>query len=235
MGSFLLCQAYRIVHHEKWWTGRSHCDSCGHVLGVMDLIPILSWIGLKGKCRYCGKKIPVNSVLYELGTGILFAGYTAYYGKLDFHLVGVLILICCLIGLSTVDYYSYEIPDGYILAGIVGWIVSILGDFSVIRVQILSGICIAGGILLLSVIMDHVLHRESMGGGDIKLYFLVSLFLGPFAGILNVLLSCVIGLIFAVILKQEKIPFGPSISLSTTVCLFIGNACVQWYLCLLGI
>ena len=70
LGSFADCAAVRLVSGQSVLSGRSHCDSCGHVLGVLDLFPVLSWLLLKGKCRYCGAKIPPESFITELIAGI---------------------------------------------------------------------------------------------------------------------------------------------------------------------
>ena len=70
LGSFADCMAVRLVSGQSVLSGRSHCDSCGHVLGVLDLFPVLSWLLLKGKCRYCGAKIPPESFITELIAGI---------------------------------------------------------------------------------------------------------------------------------------------------------------------
>ena len=231
IGSFILCQAYRIIHHENWWSGRSHCDSCGHTLTILDLFPIVSYIFLHGRCRYCHKKIGKTSLLVEVGLGSLFTVYLAYYGRLDLHLFGTYGLFAVLLGLSIVDMQSYEIPDGYILFGVICWLFTHL---STILSDIVGAVLIAGSILLLVFIMDKVMKKETMGGGDIKLYFLVTLFLGGYVGLLNVILSCIVGLLFVLIRREEKIPFGPSISISTVICVFIGNSIVQWYLGLLG-
>ena len=64
-GSFLNCAAWRLGHGESVLRGRSHCTACGHVLGAADLVPILSWLFLRGKCRYCGSRIPARYPLTE--------------------------------------------------------------------------------------------------------------------------------------------------------------------------
>ena len=66
LGSFLNCAAWRIAHGESFVKGKSHCTSCGHVLGFLDLIPVFSWIFLGGKCRYCKTKISPRYMLTEL-------------------------------------------------------------------------------------------------------------------------------------------------------------------------
>jgi len=80
-GSFLNCWAWRIVHNESVLKGRSHCAVCNHELGALDLVPLFSWIFLKGKCRYCGEKISARYPLVELICGLYFLSiflYTAY-------------------------------------------------------------------------------------------------------------------------------------------------------------
>ena len=71
-GSFINCAAWRIAHGENFLKGRSHCAECGHVLGIGDLIPVISYLALKGKCRYCGKKISPRYMLTELAMAAAF-------------------------------------------------------------------------------------------------------------------------------------------------------------------
>lgn len=70
LGSFADCAAGRLLSGESVVAGRSHCDHCGHVLGVLDLIPLFSWLLLKGHCRYCRAKIPAEAFFVELASGI---------------------------------------------------------------------------------------------------------------------------------------------------------------------
>ena len=72
MGSFLNCMAWRIVHGESVLHGRSHCDVCGHVLGAGDLIPVLSYIMHKGRCKYCGARLSAGHVFAEVLTALTF-------------------------------------------------------------------------------------------------------------------------------------------------------------------
>ena len=71
LGSFAYCAAIRIVRKEDWTRGRSHCDACGHTLSFFDLIPVFSYMFLKGRCRYCHARIPLSSLLSEVTGGIL--------------------------------------------------------------------------------------------------------------------------------------------------------------------
>ncbi len=229
-GSFLNCVSDRIIHHEKWWSGRSKCDACGHVLTILDLFPIFSYLFLKGKCRYCGTKLSKAYVFSEGILGLLFAFYVGIHGRLDLIALKDLGLITCLYGLSLSDLKSYEIPDGFIVFGCVWWL---LFDFHISG--LLSGLVIAFSILCITWIMEKILKKEAMGGGDIKLFFMVGLYLDITLSLFNLILACIIGIVFVVGMKKNKIPFGPSISLATYVSLLFGAQFVSWYLSLLGV
>ena len=94
---------------------------------------------------------------------------------------------------------------------------------------LIGGFAIAGGMLAFSLLFDKITGKDSMGGGDIKLYFMVSLYLGLARGFLNLILSCIVGLLFVLLLHRQKIPFGPSISISSVICLLVGLPIVSWY------
>ncbi|MBP3869300.1 MAG: prepilin peptidase, partial [Solobacterium sp.] len=138
-----------------------------------------------------------------------------------------------LLGLSVVDLKIYEIPDGFIVAGIILWVITVpfVGRpwLTEVKDGLLGGFGIGGGMLIMSLIFDHIIKKDSLGGGDIKLYFMTGLFLGITAGFFNLILSCLVGLVFVLLLKKSKIPFGPSISIATAISLLIGNAVVSWY------
>lgn len=233
LGSFLNCVASRIKEGTPWWKGRSKCDYCNHELGILDLFPIFSYIFSGGKCRYCGHKLSIKYLFSELILGLLFVIFTLIYGILDVNLINYLGLIAILYGLSLCDIDTYTIPDGFIIFGIIWWLLfTIINGQSIktILISILTALIIPICVLIISLIMDKVLKKESMGGGDIKLFFLVSLYLGLFSSILNLMFSCIIGLLVVFILKKDKIPFGPSISLATYISLLYGPTIVNWYL-----
>lgn len=228
-GSFLNCVSDRIIAHEKWWTGRSKCDACGHELGILDLFPVFSYLFLKGKCRYCGTKLSSTYMFSELGLGILFVVMVLVRGTLDLTLLKDLGLVTCLYGLSLSDLKSYEIPDGFILTSIIWWLL-----FGFDPKSLAAGFVIAGSVLLLSLLMDKILKKESMGGGDIKLFFVVGLYLGLYGSLFNLILACLFGLLLVVILKKNKIPFGPAIAMATYISLLYGSQFVNWYMSILG-
>ncbi len=242
MGSFLNCAAWRIAHGESFLKGRSRCPACGHTLGARDLVPVLSWLFLRGRCRYCGDKVSPRYVLTEL----FFAAVTVLC-LLRFDLTVLClrnyVFLCCLFCLSLVDLESFTIPDGCLLIAAGAWVLALpfvgLG-WGEIGLRVLAGLVFGGGLLLLSLVMDRILKKESLGGGDIKLYAVVGLYLGFLASLFSLLLAAVLGLLF-VLLRRGKggerggqIPFGPSIAAAAGVMLLYGGPVVSWYLGLFG-
>lgn len=232
-GSFINCMAWRIVHKENVLKGRSHCTSCGHELRMTDMIPVFSYILLKGRCKYCKAKVSVRYMLTEIFLALVFVSFVIKYDISPLTL-RYLVLACILLGLSLVDLDSYEIPNGFIVAGIFWWSVTLPFLERPITRQLVTGliggIAIGGGILIFSLLMDKVLKNESMGGGDIKLFFMLGLYMGPILSLLNLIISCFFGLILVVLLRKSKIPFGPAIAGASWVTLLIGTDIVNWYL-----
>lgn len=231
--SFFTCMGERIAVGKDWIKDRSVCDACGHELGPMDLVPVFSYLFHGGKCRYCGAKIPVTCILGEIGLGLYFVICVLRFG-LTVEALRCMALASLLLGLSIVDLRIYEIPDGFIIAGIFLWVITIpfisKPWLTEVKDGLLGGFVIGGGMLGLSLIFDKIIGKDSLGGGDIKLYFMTGLFLGLGAGFFNLILSCLVGLLFVVLLKQSKIPFGPAISIATAISLLCGAQIVQWYL-----
>ena len=235
-GSFINCLAWRVIHHESIVSGRSHCATCDHPLSALDLVPVFSYIILKGRCRYCHENISPRYMITELIMGSTFLVIMLRYG-ICFDMARYLALACVLLALSLVDLDTYEIPNGSIAAAVIIWAVTVPLVHDTWQNQLIQGaigaFAIAGGMLLISLIFDKVSGKESLGGGDIKLFFVAGLYLGGLCGFLSVIVSCVIGLLFVVLLKKQKIPFGPSISIGLLLCAMWGDKAVNWYMNLL--
>ena len=242
-GSFLNCTAYRIVHGENFTKGRSHCTSCGHELSTLDLIPVLSWVFLKGKCRYCGKKVSVRYPLTEL-----FFSVMAVCCLLKFDLTVLalrnFIFACCLFCLSLADMEGMTIPDGTLIIAAAAYLIltPLAGiSWKTMGLHLLAGLGFGAALLLISLVFDRILGKESMGGGDIKLFALCGLYLGFVSGMFTVILACVIGLVFVAVWKalpgkkNPEFPFGPSVALSAWIVMLYGEPVVNWYLGLIGL
>ncbi len=194
MGSFLNCMSWRIVHGEGLG-GRSHCDSCGHVLGALDLIPILSYIINKGKCRYCGVKLSRRHLVAEAISAIVFVSILLKF-NISFQALKFMLFACILLAASFADLEGYIIPDRFIISGIVVYAGCLIYDSSAWLDGLAGGVIVAGGTLIVVLIFEKVKGVEAMGGGDIKLLFVTGLFLGLAANVLCLILACVIGIIF---------------------------------------
>lgn len=112
MGSFLNCMAWRIVHGESVLHGRSHCDVCGHVLGAGDLIPVVSYIIHKGRCKYCGAKLSAGHVFAEVLTALTFLLLVLKY-DISLQALEYILLACLLLAAAFTDLEGYMIPDRF--------------------------------------------------------------------------------------------------------------------------
>jgi len=235
MGSALNCLAFRISHSQKWSSGRSKCPSCGHVLSPLDLVPLFSWLFLKGRCRYCGKKISPRYPISELILGTAYAA-TLWRCGLTLQLAVYIVLVSCLFTLSLVDMETFTIPDRFIVIPAVFRIVQLAleGGMSGVWYGAYHALILGGTVLVLALIMDKLLHKESMGGGDIKLLFMLGLLFDIPCSLLLLLIACIVGIVIAAVImkmdKQTAFPFGPSISLAAFLTLMFGDQITAWYL-----
>lgn len=242
MGSFINCVAWRIAHGEDFIHGRSHCATCGHTLSPLELIPVVSFLLQKGKSRCCQEKISLRYPISEVLTGFVFVGVVLKFG-VSLNSLMFMVLAIILLGVALVDLETGIIPDGFILIGIINFILFTCFKggtiISTLVNGVLSGIAIAVPILFLALVMDRVLKKESMGGGDIKLFFMVGLYFSIQSNVLLVLLSCIFGIIFTYVFQSVRVgdeenpmafPFGPSIALAAVVSVFVAEKIVQWYL-----
>ena len=237
MGSALNCCAYRMAHKKSWTKGHSICPQCHHELKARDLIPLFSYLALHGKCRYCKHPIPLRYPLTEL---TLAVAYTALLLRFDLTVQTAvcLVLVSCLFTLSLIDLDTQTIPDRFLLIPAVCRIAQLWGEGGLTGLWhgLLPALVLGGGVLLLVLIMDRLLKKESMGGGDIKLLAVLGLFFTLPECLLLLLLSSVVGLVIAAILvKMESgkaFPFGPAISIAAFLTLLCGESLTGWYMSL---
>ena len=228
--SFITCTAWRVVRHEDWKLGHSHCDTCGHELSTADLFPIISYIALKGKCRYCGSKVPPRDLIFEILLGLLFAGTLVFHGVVDAAVVATLILEVLLLGLSLADWDSGVIPDGFLAAILVSWIITV-GFFKDIRVYVIEGLIAAACVGIVMAIVTAVIGKiknSKMSYGPTKLAICLMLFLGINGGIIAAAAGIVMGIIFTVVCnsKKRKISLAPAISIGAIVGLILKDTLI---------
>ncbi len=230
-GSFFNVVGLRVPLKKSIVTPPSHCTNCERRLTTLDLIPVFSYILLRGKCRSCGVKISPIYLLTELATGILFA-FAVWKLGLSLELVVALLFISLLMIIVVTDFAYMLIPDkillfflpflaiGRILSPLEPWWDSLLGAF------------IGFGLLFLIAILS----KGGMGGGDIKLFFLIGIVLGTLNSLLTLFLASVIGMVVGFIMLKSSgkgtktpVPFGPSIALAAIIVYFYGNSILEWY------
>ena len=235
--SFITCTACRVVIGEDWTKGHSHCDSCKHELSTLDLIPIISWLALKGKCRYCGAKVPARDVIFEIVLGAMFVVTLAFNRSVDPMVVQTLVLEVLLLGLSLADFDNHIIPDGFLVAMMIVWIVFVgfMPDPKAYALDgLLAVIVVAGTMLAVSWILNKILKKTSVGMGDIKLFACCMLFTGLYRGVLTLFLASLVGLIMAAIGRKKKIAFAPAISIATVISLVFGGTLINMYFSTIG-
>ena len=232
MGSFLNCAAYRISRGESFIRGRSRCTSCGHELSAADLIPVLSYVFSRGRCRYCKERVSVRYPVTELICGVLLLGIYLHDGLTVLALRNI-IFVCCLFCLSLVDIEIREIPDGTLVISFLAWLASAYFVYASVREFIMhaaSGVVFGAVFLAISLIMDSILKKESLGGGDIKLFAVVGLYIGFLPSLFCVMIACITGLFAAVVLKSKSISFGPFIAVGAYFMILWGEDLKTLYL-----
>mgnify|MGYP001161709477 FL=1 len=225
MGSFLCVVGLRLGKEEDFIKGRSYCDNCHHELKALDLVPIFSYLFLRGRCRYCKKKISPLSFFLELFTGLLYM--IAFYSfGFSLKLILVLLAISLTMIIFASDLTYLIIPDEVLIFfGISFFIIEVL------QKGLIGGISCLANALTLFLIMyaimlagNFLFKKESLGGGDIKLLFVIGLVLEPLLGVINIFLASLIALPISLLLyrknKEHVIPFGPFILVAFLIILF---------------
>lgn len=236
IGSFLNVCIYRIPKGESIAFPPSHCTSCNHRLGPLDLVPVFSYVFLRGRCRYCHEKISIRYPIVEMLNAFMYLLCFLKFG-LTLEFVKFALLLSVLIVISLIDL-DHSIIPGYIIifAAVAGIILDIIGyKLNVSLLNYLYGMLIGGGVILLIVVLTG-----GMGGGDIQLMAVIGLFLGFKNTILTLLLSFIIGGAAGATLillkkksRKDYIPFGPWIAAAAFIAVFLGDSIVNWYISLL--
>jgi leader peptidase (prepilin peptidase) / N-methyltransferase len=214
LGSFYNVIGFRLPQKKSIIKPRSSCPKCSHILKWYELIPVLSFIIQKGKCRNCGNRISLFYPFTELITGILFAASYFVFG-LSGNLVISLLIISFLAIVIVSDLNYMIIPDEITVVFSLLLIMTklILGGISLLLSSLLSGIIMFLAMYLIMLLGNFLFKKESLGGGDIKLMFFIGLTLNPLLSILAIFIGSLIALIPAIYLQVKKnekmVPFGP--------------------------
>lgn len=229
-GSFYNVVGYRLPNKMSIAFPSSHCTNCNHKLRFYELIPIISYIFLRGKCKNCKKKVSVIYPVFEFITGLLFLlSYIVFGLNIKFFISITFISILIIITISDIRYYI--IPDEVLLVGVILIVLELLINsfsnninlFNGVLMPILNGAGSFAILYLFKILGDALFKKESLGGGDIKLMFLIGIMLGFDMSIVAIFIASFIALPLSIISLAKNnnnvLPFGPYLSLASIIIL----------------
>ncbi len=242
IGSFLNVLIIRL-HGKTTLLGRSECPNCHHKLSFIDLIPLFSFLTLKGKCRYCKEKISWQYFLVELATSILFSACFIFnYFYFNFNVVLFirdLITISALICIFVYDAKYMEVPDEISIPT-----AAIIAMLNYIVYKDIGAITLGATIGIMFFLIQFIISKGKwIGGGDIRMGLLIGVLLGPQKAIIAIFLSYFVGAIYSIPvlvnkyfnknkienseLDQNILPLAPFLSIGTLLVLFFSNFLVK--------
>ena len=259
IGSFLNVCIFRLPRGESVVLPRSHCPGCNHLIAAYDNLPLLSYLLVRGKCRYCQARISPIYFFVELSTGLLFLFLYSIFG-LTAPLAKFAVLGALMVVLTVTDWQTRLLPDRVTFPGmVVGLLFSQMvpvGDGAgllLVRVAGMEGSpwriaslldsllgAVAGGGLLyfLGELYFRLRHKEGMGLGDVKMMAMAGFFLGPKLVLLTIWLASINGALlggsFILLSRKDwkafELPFGSFLGISALLMAVWGKELLYWYL-----
>ena len=231
IGSFLNVVAYRLPRGESLVKPRSRCTSCGEEVRPYDNVPVLSWLVLRGRCRFCRTRISARYPAVELATALVFAVVALVRG-LDAALLLELPFAAMLIAVANIDLEHRIVPNKILLPMAV-WGV---GATALVRPDFLPEALIAGAAAFTALLLAALAHPGGMGMGDVKLAGVMGLYLG--AAIAPALLAAfLLGSLVGVAMlarhgasaRKQGVPFAPFMALGGLLGLLAGPELIELY------
>jgi leader peptidase (prepilin peptidase)/N-methyltransferase len=240
VASFLNVCCDRLPVGQSLVQPPSHCPACSRRLAAKDLIPIFSYLWLRGRCRYCQAPIPKRVLWVEITTAVLF-GLAYWQYSLSVELAIALFYISLFMVILVIDLEHGLILNKIVYpALLVALLLSIFFSLFLPQIEIVPEIkqaAIGGGIGFIVFLLVVIVSRGGMGWGDVKLAALIGLVTGFPLIIIALLMGIILGGLVAVLLlalkirkRKEAIPFGPFLAVATIVTLLWGNYILNWYL-----
>jgi len=240
IASFLNVCCDRLPAKQSLAYPPSHCPACSRRLAVKDLIPVFSYLWLRGRCRYCGASIPKRVLWVEIATAALFGLAYGQYG-FSVELPIALFYISLFMVIFVIDLEHGLILNKIVYpALVVSLLLSVFFTIFLPQVGIVPNIAraaIGGGIGFVVFFLIVIVSRGGMGFGDVKLAALIGLATGFPLVIVALIMGIILGGLVAVILlgfkikkRKEAIPFGPFLAVAAIVTLLWGSNILSWYL-----
>lgn len=230
IGSFLNVCILRIPAGESIVTGRSHCDQCNTKIKWYDLIPILSYFILRGRCRSCKSHISIQYPMMEALNGILYV-LVFYFKGMNYLSAVYCLVVSALLVLSVIDFRTNTIPIGINIFILVMGVIRLSLDYRNFAVYLIGFVAVSGFLYLIFL----VTKGNGIGGGDIKLMAAAGLVLGWKLILLAFFLGCIYGSILHPIrMKLSRqgrvLAFGPYLSAGIVTAVLFGDEMIDWYL-----
>ena len=241
VGSFLTVVVDRVPEGRSIVAPPSACGRCGHRLTALDLVPVASWIVLRGRCRHCRSRIGAEPIVIEGITAVVFALFGARFGA-DPALPAFCVLGAALVALVRIDLKEFRLPreityTAFVIGGI-GLLVAALVDG---RPERIRNALIGAGIALAIMWLIYLASRGGMGDGDVRLAPLLGLYLGyldpgivPIGLFLGFSIGAVVGVVVMAVGqagRKTALPFGPFLAAGTVLAVFVGQDLLDliWY------
>lgn len=235
IGSFLNVCIFRIPKKESIVLPHSHCMNCDYQLRWYDLVPLFSYLFLRGRCRKCHTKL---SLQYPLVEGLNGALYVIVFLANGWNMMSVVycLLTSALIVLSVIDFRTMEIPNGINLLVFLLGVVALIYDRTNWKEHLIGMVLVSGFLLLIYL----VTVGRGIGGGDVKLMAGAGLLLGWKASLVAFLLGCILGSVIHVIRMkvshaEHRLAMGPYLSMGIWFTALWGQYVVDWYFGLFGL
>jgi leader peptidase (prepilin peptidase)/N-methyltransferase len=239
VGSFLNVCIDRLPQNKSIAYPPSHCEACQHKLAVKDLIPVFSYLRLRGRCRYCQASIPRKLMWVELATAVIFALLYWHYG-LSAELGVMAFYACLFIIMFVIDLEHSLILNKVVYPGMVAALLLALYPWPWFSESIgmrVAYAALGGAVGFVIFLLIALVSRGGMGWGDVKLAALIGLATGFPLVFLAIIMAAILGGIVAVALliakkrnRRQTIPFGPFLAIAAMVTLLWGSNILNWYL-----
>ena len=240
VGSFLNVCIDRLPRDESVVSPPSHCEACQHRLGLKDLIPVFSYLRLRGRCRYCQAAVSGKLLWVEIAAGLIFALLYWHFGLGPE--LGIMAFYACLF----IVVFVIDLERGLILnkvvypAMIVALLLALVPQPWLTRWIVINGVAnaaLGGGVGFAIFLVIAIVSRGGMGWGDVKLVALIGLAVGFPLVLFSIILGAILGSIVALALMiarkrrfRETLPFGPFLALAAMITLLWGSDVLSWYM-----
>jgi leader peptidase (prepilin peptidase) / N-methyltransferase len=244
IGSFLNVCIYRWPEEQSVVRPRSRCPACETELAWRDNVPVLGWILLRGRCRYCGVRVSAQYPLIELATALIWVAAAARFG-LDVETLRTAIFLSILLGIAMTDARAMVIPDQFTIIGAgIGLLLAAMPGGISFTAAVVGAV--AGYVLLwiVKLMAEKALGKPALGIGDIHMM----LFVGAFTGLPGMLLTLMLGSVLGVVvgvpltalrgrlrLMSTYLPLGTFLAVGAALAYVWGRSIIAWYLGFIGV